>query len=215
MTCVRALGLLACAALPCAENIARASDIALAPPDERQCSLGPEIPDALRAKRRCVAAERVILPDTPVSARIPHNYVCSSASTSMFEGMEAHVVECLPFAGGQGISLEKEIGSHVPTSLQAQLEEWKARATKEPAMSVVPPHSVRASDRDAIEEASKGNAFFDGPNLHSTGQILVHRLIIQDGTDFYECSTMTMASSYTQELRDRLHEFCDSLTFKN
>ena len=163
----------------------------------------------------CVAAERIELPDTRVSVAIPEGSACSADSTVFFENTMSRFVSCLPVEGGVAFSLQKEIGSHVPPSLDAKLQEWQRVSAAHPEGRVTEPRKLTLSGRNAIEQVTAGSAFFDGPSLHSTGQLASDDYLIQDGDDFYSCAAMAGPSQLTPVLRQQLHAFCDSLAFTN
>ncbi len=158
----------------------------------------------------CVAAERIALPETRVSVAIPEGYTCSADSTVWMR-----MVSCLPVEGGLPFELQKLFGSHVPKSLDAQLEESRRVSVAHPENRVREPRRVTLSGHDAIQQTTSGEAFFDGPDLHSTGQLATDSYLIQDGADFYTCTTTAGLSQLSTDLRRKLHAFCDSLAFTN
>ncbi len=163
----------------------------------------------------CGPAERIELPDTRVSVAIPEGFACSADSTVFFENAMRRFVTCLPVEGGQSFSLQKEFGSHAPSSLDAKLQEWQRISVAHPEGRVTEPRKLTLSGRSAIEQVTTGSAFFDGPTLHSTGQLASDDYLIQDGEDFYSCAVTAGPSQLTPVLRQQLHIFCDSLAFTN
>jgi hypothetical protein len=171
---------------------------------------------AAESSRVCEREKYIDLPGTPAYASIPDGWVCSADGVMLFEEQEANVVECIPEKGGQPISLEREMGSHIPVSLDAYLREQEEELAIIPRRNiVVEPRRIEVGGHAAVEVATTSVAFFDGPEGGSQGTMLSHRITIEDVSGYYACSLTASTGYYDEQLRSVFFRFCTSIRFAN
>ncbi|MEP6907674.1 MAG: hypothetical protein ABI858_06790 [Pseudoxanthomonas sp.] len=163
----------------------------------------------------CLKSERMGLPGSKASVRIPQGWVCDVGGTSNMEDEYLSVLSCIPVGGGSPVSLQKVHAARMPLSMDQYFELSMAGYEKGPGADYFfRPRKIDIADRKAVESASQSGVIFDYVGGGGgAGKMAHHSIIVEDGDIFYQCELQTSSTQYTEELRHIYKEFCSSIKF--